>query len=100
HTRFSRDWSSDVCSSDLNTCDACSRQTTLEGNRGAATGNLSSSWRYARERMKPKWRTSYGWTAVHLAGTLRCAQAANRIRERRRDRQSVVEGEGGAHGVA
>src|SRR5690606_10365125 len=30
HTRFSRDWSSDVCSSDLNTIEAVEAQTTVE----------------------------------------------------------------------
>src|SRR5690606_40385662 len=41
HTRFSRDWSSDVCSSDL--CYGIQRLTLLRGRRGAGLLVLSGA---------------------------------------------------------
>src|SRR5690606_41195469 len=47
HTRFSRDWSSDVCSSDLNGCGGCH---TVRGT--AATGQVGPDLTRFAERKR------------------------------------------------
>src|SRR5690606_40141588 len=62
HTRFSRDWSSDVCSSDLSTCTASTFWTAwqqaaarLPEGRCGAGGRLDQApgWRGDRTRQPP-----------------------------------------------
>src|SRR5690606_40704639 len=53
HTRFSRDWSSDVCSSDLDCC-AHARGTTVNGvSWGVKSGRKYGEMRYPLQRQSP-----------------------------------------------
>src|SRR5690606_40658450 len=74
HTRFSRDWSSDVCSSDL---------AALLGARGL---RLSSRWatlRFALGLRARGWRTEPGQTVGRLLADARQPDDAVRSEERR-----------------
>src|SRR5690606_40393403 len=47
HTRFSRDWSSDVCSSDLQTAWALGLATNHAAGTSGAHGSMNKSWNMA-----------------------------------------------------
>src|SRR5690606_39453566 len=56
HTRFSRDWSSDVCSSDLPRRGGCQRLAQLVALRGTRPNRHRAS--LAAPGRKPSWRRS------------------------------------------
>src|SRR5690606_40922425 len=94
HTRFSRDWSSDVCSSDL----AVSTITTSWNCRRACATAASAM-------PTGFWLGSLGKhsTPTSAASVASCSMAAGRYTSALTtstflDRKSVVEGKGGRHG--
>src|SRR5690606_39480308 len=97
HTRFSRDWSSDVCSSDLWYMDA--RQTTFSG-----TGSVLVA-QAVLEVLDPQVEAVGGMTmgadpiavatATHSGGRL---DAFSIRKAEKEDRKSVGEGKGGGRG--
>src|SRR5690606_39622662 len=71
HTRFSRDWSSDVCSSDL----VVGGDSTRAGDRGRATSITFPSWNrsrlswFVRRISLPTWILPLGYIYMDLEVT-------------------------------
>src|SRR5690606_39639800 len=92
HTRFSRDWSSDVCSSDLpaaavlgtSSGDAPAADVRPDDDRTDAVGITSSSIVEELQLVRAQ--------AVSQAAELAEAKAAEEAEQARVDRKSVVEG--------
>src|SRR5690606_40135264 len=100
HTRFSRDWSSDVCSSDLS---EKNRQTSIETTRLALTAVLRARPAGAEENV----RFFLGHTdpgvvsdALNTLARLRAKNANRDGRDLLEDRKSVVEGQSLGRGSA
>src|SRR2546429_2443515 len=75
HTRCSRDWSSDVCSSDLTVLRArwgrCSRRAIAR--YAVATENAAAAWPDGNERRLSRFEAAAGAADVYSTGRLRCA---------------------------
>src|SRR5690606_39437489 len=53
HTRFSRDWSSDVCSSDLEDLEALAADLRRSGVEASGTLRLTTSASFGRQYLSP-----------------------------------------------
>src|SRR5690606_40559266 len=98
--RFSRDWSSDVCSSDLLSSIA-SRSRTPTGRRFPALGNQSRSAPVLCDggRFRSPLRGSPGFPPGSLLSRPQCVVANQQQRATiSLDRKSVVEGKSGGQG--
>src|SRR5690606_41186456 len=95
HTRFSRDWSSDVCSSDLS---AAGSGAAGPGGGAPSAAGLRRVLRRARDGMVLNVdEAAIAMTARGEALADLCASAA-RVRDAGLDRKSVAEGKGGGDG--
>src|SRR5690606_41090618 len=90
HTRFSRDWSSDVCSSDLVELDEVARRMTVTSPTGEVErfGPESSIWTDAIPAVKAPSTQVLGGHAAVTANSTACAWRS----EERRVGESVERG--------
>src|SRR5690606_39452035 len=85
HTIFSRDWSSDVCSSDLTACEAALGETLGWLEREACFVRRGTN----KVENRDAWGAAWGTRRMVARGFVGAA-----YRHRTSDRKSVVEGKG------
>src|SRR5437870_13105203 len=71
HTRWPRDWSSDVCSSDLRTETASGTTRDLY---------YSAAWQVLEERVSGSWTAQYVWSPVYVDALIQIGRASCRER--------------------